>query len=212
MKKFYDISLSLSEGIPAWPGDPSPKIIQTASLNSGDIANSSRLESSLHWGTHVDAPYHLNPEGWRIDQIPPEILLGPVQVVELPDEKQITAASLRKKSIPDTPRIIFKTRNSQYWHEKPLRFHPEFTALTADAAVYLLERNIKLVGIDYLSLDLFAATDLPVHRLLYRENVIGVEGLDLQMVSEGEYYLICLPLKVAGGDGAPARVLLQEIP
>jgi arylformamidase len=166
------------------------------------------MQCSLHWGTHLDAPFHLFQNKWSIDQIPAEILFGEVQVVEVGETPSITHSILRKYNLKPLERIIFKTRNSHFWSERPLKFHPEFTALTADTAEYLLELGVKLVGIDYLSLDLYESKDLPVHKILYRKNVVGVEGLDLRKVSPGYYDLMCLPLKILHGDGAPARIFL----
>jgi len=206
--KIIDITLPLHPAFPVWPGDPPPVIEQTHQIADGHPYNSTRWQCSLHWGTHIDAPYHLIQSGWSIDQIPLNILLGKVQVVEVPDVPVITHTILEKYRLKTIDRIIFKTRNSAFWDENPLRFHTDFTALDGKAAEMLLERGVKLVGIDYLSLDLFNAKDLPVHTILYRNNVIGVEGLDLRKVTAGYYDLICLPLKVLKADGAPARVLL----
>ncbi len=203
-----DITLPLHSALPVWPGDPLPVIEQTHQQANGQLYNSTRWNCSLHWGTHIDAPYHLVENGWRIDQIPLDILLGRVQVVDVQEAPVITPAVLEKCRLKPLPRIIFKTRNSAFWGENPLRFHTDFTALSAEAAEILIQLGVKLVGIDYLSLDLFAAKDLPVHQILYRKNVIGVEGLDLRDVAPGYYHLICLPLRVANADGAPARVLL----
>lgn len=205
-----DISLPLHPALPVWPGDPPAIIEQTQAIARGDSYNSSRLQCSLHWGTHLDAPFHLIQNKWSIDQIPPEVLLGKVQVVEVGETPSITRSILGNYHLKPLERIIFKTRNSLFWSERPLKFHPEFTALTADAAEYLLELRVKLVGIDYLSLDLYESKELPVHKILYQKNVVGVEGLDLRKVSPGQYDLICLPLKVLHGDGALARVLLSK--
>jgi arylformamidase len=204
----FDISLALHPALPVWPGDPPAVIEQTQAMTRGDSYNSSRLQCSLHWGTHIDAPFHLIQNSWSIDQIPTEILLGKVQVVDVGETPSITRSILDEYQLKSQERIIFKTGNSHFWNENPLKFHPEFTALTADAAEYLLQLGVRLVGIDYLSLDSYESKDLPVHKILYRKNVVGVEGLDLRKVSPGEYDLICLPLKVLHGDGAPARVLL----
>lgn len=206
--RFIDITLPLHPAFPVWPGDPPPIIEQTYQIAEGQPYNSTRWQCSLHWGTHIDAPYHLIPSGWSVDQIPIPILVGKVQVVEVPDVPVITHVILEKYHLKPIDRIIFKTRNSAFWDETPLRFHTDFTALSGEAAEMLLECGVKLVGIDYLSLDLFNAKELPVHNILYRENVIGVEGLDLRKVNAGQYDLICLPLKVLKADGAPARVLL----
>jgi arylformamidase len=205
-----DISLPLYPELPVWPGDPPAIIEQTQAISRGHFYNSSRLQCSLHWGTHLDSPYHLIQDGWSIDEIPLKILLGKVQVLEVKRVSRITYSILAKYQLKPLERIIFKTRNSLFWSEKPLKFHPDFTALTADAAEFLLDLGVKLVGIDYLSLDLYEAKDLPVHKILYQKKVVGLEGLDLRKVSAGQYDLVCLPVKILKGDGAPARVLLIQ--
>jgi arylformamidase len=209
-RKIYDISHSLKTGFPVWPGDPPAEIRQSQSLDSGEVYNSSSINASLHWGTHIDAPSHLFPDKLTVDLIPPEVLLGPVKVIHLPEIKKITATDLKNTNLSKTERILFKTRNSEFWNEKPLKFHEDFTALTAEAATTLIDAGIKIVGIDYFSLDLFTAKNLPVHKILYNANIIGIEGLDLRLISPGNYELICLPIKIWHGDGAPARVLLLE--
>ncbi|MFZ0389386.1 MAG: cyclase family protein [Calditrichia bacterium] len=203
-----DISLSLSPDLPVWPGDPPVEIRQTASIKNGDMCNASRVSTSFHWGTHMDAPRHFFDEGWSIDQIPPHILVGPATVIEIPNLREIDSKALRLFDLSGVERLLIKTGNSAFWKEKPLIFHPEFASLTGDAAELLLNTPLKLLGIDYLSIDLFDSEDLPVHHRLYQKNIVAVEGLDLNGVEAGVYDLICLPLKVAEGDGAPARVLL----
>jgi len=206
--QYIDISLPLDSELPVWPGDPNAVIEQVSSISRGDGHNSSRIQSSLHWGTHLDAPYHIVETGWTIDKIPLDVLIGPVRIIEIPEVRGITADHLRNFKIQGCRRLLVKTRNSAFWDETPLRFHRDFTAFTIDAAEYLLECGIELIGIDYLSLDLYSAADLPVHQLLYQQNVIGVEGLDLRQVSAGNYHLICLPLNIRSGDGAPVRAVL----
>jgi arylformamidase len=209
-KRIYDISHSLRTGFPVWPGDPPGLITQTQSVDGGEVYNSSSINSPLHWGTHIDAPSHLFRDNLTVDQIPPELLLGSVKVVYFPDVEKITAKDLKNINLLQVERILFKTRNSDFWNETPLRFREDFTALTAEAAKLLVDADIKVVGIDYFSLDLFTAKDLPVHKILYKSNIIGIEGLDLRKISEGNYEMICLPVKIRQGDGAPARVLLLE--
>ncbi|MEJ2634442.1 MAG: cyclase family protein [Calditrichia bacterium] len=208
LTQWIDVSLPLSGNIPVWPGDPPAVIERNMSIREGEICNASRIDSSLHWGTHIDAPYHLFEDKWTIDQIPLEVLIGPARVIEFPDLSKIIADHLKKEDFKNTKRLLIKTRNSDFWGESPLIFHPEFTSLTADAAEFLVEIGVKMVGIDYLSIDLYAAEDLPVHKILYRQNIVGIEGLDLRNVTPGDYQLICLPLRIKGGDGSPARVVL----
>ncbi|MBN2366564.1 MAG: cyclase family protein [Calditrichaeota bacterium] len=206
----HDVSLPLHSDLPVWPGDPSPVIVKHEVTIAGSPLISSRVSISLHWGTHVDAPAHFNPEGWTIDLIPPDILTGSVQVIELSGVRQITSHILRNLHLSDAGRYFFKTDNSRFWAEFPLRFHRNFTAFTEDAATYLKSIRSKLIGIDYLSLDLYDATDLPVHKILFSDNIVGVEGLDLREVSAGMYQVVCLPLRIRQGDGSPARVLLFD--
>ena len=202
-----DVSVPLHSELPPWPGDTPPEIEQVASWER-DGYELRRLTASLHWGTHVDAPSHFSPQGWSIDEIPLKVLMGTVLVVEFPQLSQITARDLQEHPVAGYRRVFIKTRNSQFWQEHPLRFHTEFTALTADAARYLVEQGVQLVGIDYASVDLFEASDLPVHRILYQHNVVGVENLNLSRVEPGEYEMICLPVNIRGAEGAFARVVL----
>ncbi|HFE63867.1 MAG TPA: cyclase family protein [Caldithrix sp.] len=211
MNRIYDVTLPLHNALPVWPGDPISEISRAASIEAGEKINLSRINASLHWGTHIDAPYHLNAEGWTIDQIPVEILIGAAKVVEIPGTAKITADHLRGKNLKGVERVLFKTRNSQFWNEELLHFHRDFTAFSTDAAHFLLENGCRLIGIDYLSIDLFEAEDLPVHKILYARNVVAIEGLDLRKVPAGDYQLLCLPLKIPGGDGAPAKVLLHTV-
>jgi arylformamidase len=208
--QYIDITLALHSDLPVWPGDPLAMIKQFSTIKNGDGDNSSRIQSSLHWGTHVDAPYHIIENGWTIDRIPLDVLIGPAQVIEIANGREITATHLNRFDIKQCKRLLVKTRNSTFWDESPLKFHRDFTAFTKNAAEYLLECGVRLIGIDYLSLDVITATDLSVHHLLYEQNVVGVEGLDLREVSPGSYQLICLPLNIMDGDGAPARVILTK--
>jgi arylformamidase len=143
-----------------------------------------------------------------IDQIPLDLLIGPVKVIYFPEIKEISSKHLRKYDLTNTERIIFKTRNSEFWNENPLEFRKDFTALTSDAAQLLVKSKVRLVGIDYFSLDLFHEEELSVHKILYRSDIFGIEGLDLREVAAGDYELVCLPMKIWRGDGAPARVIL----
>lgn len=208
--KIFDISVALHKRIPVWPGDLPVKFEQCSFINRGDIANSTAIHSSLHLGTHVDAPRHLFDNGKSIEQIPLNVLIGPASVVALPEVNRIDADTLGSVNWPAATRIIFKTRNSDFWAKGMDRFREDFVSLTEDAAEFLIEKGVKLVGIDYLSIDMFDAGTLPVHKLLLNREVVVVEGLDLSKVPPGDYELICLPLKILGVDGAPARVVLRR--
>jgi len=197
--------------MPVWPGDPCIRIDQTLSIRHGDVCNISRLGLGTHTLTHVDAPRHITDRGLPVNQLPLNILIGPALVVEPRLEGNlITATDLGELGIRGSERLLIKTRNSDLWMGGPYDFESDFIALSKDAAHWLLARGIKLVGVDYLSIEAFDAQDLEVHRVLLEGGVIILEGLNLSQVPEGRYQLICLPLKVQDGDGAPARVVLMR--
>lgn len=207
----YDVTLTISPGMPIWPGDTPPQLVQTDSIAKGGVANTSRLTMSVHTGTHIDAPAHFLENGKTIENLNIEMLVGRAYVLHLPNVDLITASMLDKAEIPPrTRRLIFKTRNSDYWANGVTTFQENFVALSADAAAWLVDRNVRLVGIDYLSIAPFNAST-PSHRILLEAGVVVVEGLDLSKVSQGRYTLTCLPLKLAGSDGAPARVILTGV-
>ncbi len=205
MPRIHDISVPLAAGMGTYPGDP-PFAIE--SLRSPDAPYElSRLSLSTHTGTHVDAPSHFVPGGVSVDQLPLEILLGKARVVELLVREKVDRADLEALDLRDDLRVLLKTRMSGQLG-KP-GYHQDHVYLSEDAALYLAQAGIKLVGIDYLSVDRFGSTDFPAHRVLLGAGVIVLEGIDLSEVEPGEYDMSCLPLRVAGADGAPARVVLR---
>lgn len=204
----YDVSLSISPEMPVWPGDPAVDLERFEMIEAGGQCNVSRLKMSVHTGTHVDAPFHFLPDGEFVEDMSLKILIGRAYVLHLPEADQITAAVLDAADLPPrTRRVLFKTRNSEYWLRGERTFHPDFVAISADGADYLVERGVKLVGIDYLSVAPFGESR-PTHEILLRAGVVIVEGLNLARVSQGRYTLYCLPLRIAGADGAPARAIL----
>jgi arylformamidase len=209
--KIYDISIPLQSGMPVWPGDDNPEFEQYTTIDNGYIVNSTRIYSSAHIGTHVDAPRHLFNEGRTIDEIPLKVLIGSTMVVDLNDANQINRHVLSSNKWQNSSRILFKTLNSKYWKSSQSQFKQDFVSLTPDGAEFLLEKKIQLVGIDYLSIDLFNADQLPVHKILLKNDVVIIEGLNLAEVPEGLYELICLPIKILGSDGAPARAILKSV-
>ncbi len=208
----HDISVSITPGMPVWPGDPAVDLWRFESMDEGSVANVSRLSMSVHTGTHVDAPIHFIAEGSAIESIPMETLVGPCQVVAMqPAGRHIGAEDLDGLVLPaGTERLLFKTTNSGIWGPGHTAFRSDFVALTADAAAWLVEHSIRLVGVDYLSVEPVECAESPVHRALLGSGVVIIEGLNLTNVAPGEYTLVCLPLKLAGSDGAPARVILIE--
>lgn len=207
----YDVTLTITHDMPVWPGDTQPKLVRTGSIDNGDNANTSELTLSVHTGTHVDAPDHFLNNGKTIEQLPIDMLMGRAYVLHLPDVKLITASILEAADIPPrTRRLLFKTRNSEYWAKGVKEFQTNFVGLSEDAAQLLVDRNVRLVGVDYLSVAPYKQSK-PTHRLLLEAGVIVLEGLNLSQVSQGRYTLTCLPLKLGGSDGAPARVILVGV-
>jgi arylformamidase len=211
MTRMYDISLTVTPGLPVWPGDPPVELERVTKLEDGADANVSRLNMGAHTGTHVDAPYHFVGDGYTVEDIPIDILIGPAVVVEIPEtSEKIDAVGLDQAGIrPGIERILFKTRNSRLWAEQQPEFQQDFVAITQDGAEWLVQRGVRLVGIDYLSVAPYD-DPVPTHRILLGSRVVALEGLDLNGVSAGDYVLYCLPLKLGGSDGAPARAILIE--
>ncbi len=208
--QIYDISLTISPDLPVWPGDSPIHLERTAKMEDGDAANVTHLSMGAHVGTHVDAPYHfLGGEAPTVETLPLNLLIGRAYVLHLPDEVDlISADTLAQANVPPrTRRLLFKTRNSALWANQTAQFQTDFVAISPDGAEYLLERGVKLVGIDYLSVAPYHQ-GTPTHQILLRAGIVLLEGLDLSQVSQGRYTLYCLPLKIAGSDGAPARAIL----
>lgn len=207
MTKIYDVTVPLSESVPTYPGDPRFEIEFTRRLAAGDSCNLGRFSLGAHAGTHVDAPYHFLAEGQTVDALPLEILMGKVRVVETRVRDRIRREDLEALDLRDDLRVLLKTRMSGQMRVP--EFQEDFVHLTGDAAAYLAQAGIKLVGIDYLSVDRFGSSDFEAHHALLGAGVVIVEGLDLSEVEPGEYEMACLPLRIVGGDGAPARVVLR---
>jgi len=208
--KIYDISLPISNDLLVWPGNPSISINLINSIIKGDKCNISQIKMGMHSGTHIDAPYHFFEDGVTSDSIPIDTFIGNCIVVEFNDKDHIEKSDLQNISFTEIPRILIKTRNSELWANNR-SFNKNFVALGIDAAQYLIEMNIILVGIDYLSLEAFKSEESPVHKLLLENNITILEGLNLTGIVPGVYELICLPLKLHGCDGAPARVILRNL-
>lgn len=208
--KLYDISLPISNNLPVWPGDPRVILKMTSSIAGGDQCNITKIQMGVHTGTHIDAPYHFLRDGVATDAIPIETFIGPCLVIEIDSEVIIEKKDLQKYDMNGYSRIIIKTRNSEMWTNNISSFEKNFVALGIDAAQYLVAMGTILVGIDYLSIESFHSEGSPVHKLLLRNNISILEGLNLSGVKAGLYGLICIPLKLQNCEGAPARVLLQE--
>ena len=197
--------------MPIYEGDPSIEIAAWSALAKGDSANVSFLHFGAHTGTHVDAPAHFIEGARKIDALPLDVLIGPALVVRVPDDvTEISPEFLSGTDLGGVERVLFHTRNSNFWGAG---FRKDFTHLLPGAAEMLVELGIKLVGSDYLSIEKFHSGHHRTHLALLSHNVVIVEGLNLSEVPAGAYELICLPLKIAdgAGDGAPARVVLRTM-
>jgi arylformamidase len=208
----YDVSVPLSSTTPTYPSDPGIEIKKWHTIAGGDNANVSLINFGLHSGTHVDAPAHFIEGAAKVDSLPLDSLIGEAEVVEVGDG--ITAIDERfviSHCSRGSQRILFKTRNSAFWNNSQDGFRRDYTFIEPAAARQLAESGVKLVGIDYLSVEQFHSDDFGTHLALLSKGIVIVEGLDLRAVSAGFYELICLPLKIAegSGDGAPARVILR---
>ena len=188
------------------------EVREIRSMSGGAESNVSQLNCNVHSGTHVDAPSHYIPDGRPVDQTPLDVLIGPASVRDLPDVDQISASVLAGLNLPsDIQRLLIRTRNSALWAEQESEFVETYVALAPDAARWIVESGIRLVGVDYLSVEIFGQPEPLTHRILLGAGVVIVEGLDLHQVVPGEYQLACLPLKLIGADGAPARAILHDM-
>jgi arylformamidase len=212
--QIYDVSLPLSAATPTYPGDPGIEITNWLTLANGDHANVSLIHFGLHSGTHVDAPSHFIASGAKVDSLPLDSLLGEAEVIEVPDDVRIIDRSfVVANCVGRSQRILFKTNNSAFWNNLKDGFRENYVYVDHVAARWLVEKGIKLVGIDYLSIEQFKSQNFETHHAFLSNGIVILEGLDLREVPSGVYELLCLPLKIAGGtgDGAPARVILRTL-
>src|SRR5215468_2162112 len=201
--QWLDVSVPIYTGMVHFPNDPSIEIDTITHVEKGDLCTVSRLTMGSHTGTHIDAPIHFLPGGTGAEEIPLENLIGPARVLEIKDPHAVKAEELRVHNLSARERLLFKTSNSERcW--KTSQFVPDSVSIAEDAASYLARLNTLAVGIDYLS-----AGSPETHRALLNAGVVIIEGLNLKGISQGRYELLCLPLKIVKGDGAPARVLLR---
>lgn len=207
-----DITVPLRADMPVWPGTTGLILEEVKRLAAGDSSNQSKFSAGVHVGTHVDAPRHFVAGGATIDELSLRTLVGPAVVADLLDVKLITAEDLAGLRLPlGTERLLLRTTNSYLWAKGEAGFHKDFVALAPDAARWLVDRGVRLVGIDYLSVQRY--NDSPrTHQILLEAGIVIVEGLSLVAVSAGEYELICLPLCLVGAEGAPARAVLRSLP
>jgi arylformamidase len=207
--EWIDITVPLADGMVHWPDDPPVQIRRVQDLDKGDSHTLSLISMGSHCGTHVDSPAHYLEAGPTVDQAPLEIMLGPARVVEMTDVESIKPDELRSHDLRGIQRILFRTRNSAFWHQGNT-FRQDYVYITIEAAAYLVECGVRVVGVDYLSVG-GLRDGAAVHRTLLGAGIWIIEGLDLSGAAAGDYELACLPLKIKGGDGAPARAVLRPI-
>jgi len=208
-----DVSLGIGPDMLTWPGDPPVEIDPAKRLAKGDPANVSELRLGTHTGTHVDPPFHFIDGGPTADALDLDVLVGPAVVADLRHAgPSITPADLDALNLPaGTTRVLFRTPNSELWTSKTVRFPDSYTALTPESARWCVDRGIRLVGTDFLSIEQRGAPGHPTHVALLKAGAIILEGLDLSRIDPGAYELFVLPLKVLDGDGAPARAILRTL-
>jgi arylformamidase len=207
----HDVTLTLRPGMTTWGNEPGPEITPLRRIANGDSANVSTIKLGDHTGTHVDPPIHFIEGGATVDQMPLEPLLGPCVVLEFDAAGNISGEWLARAKVPSgTTRVLFKTRNSERWNDPKHEYTRDIVAVDASAARWCVSRGIRLVGIDYLTIEPQGPekAGYPTHHTLLGAGVVIIEGLDLRGITPGGYELVCAPLKIEKGDGAPARVFL----
>jgi arylformamidase len=204
------VTAPLSPELPTFPGDPRFQMEFSHRIADGEPYNVAKITMGVHSGTHVDAPYHFLADGATVESLPLEILMGKVLVVQVASRSAIDLPDIEALDLADEIRVFFKTRMSGQLNNR--EFQEDFVHLTPAAAARLVQAGIKLVGIDYLSVEKFQSPDFGAHHALLRAGVVIVEGLDLSAAEPGEYDMVCLPLRIVGADGSPARVVLRKRP
>src|SRR5579859_1367915 len=210
IEDWIDVSVPLRTGMAHWPNNPPVSIERTQSIEHGDTANVSLISLGAHTGTHMDAPIHFLRNGAGIDTMPLSATIGRARVIEIHDPESIKTEELLPHQIQPGERILFKTRNSaRCWDTN--EFVKDFVYISRDAARYLAAQQVQTVGVDYLSVGGFFQDGVETHQALLGAGIWVIEGLNLSNVAPGIVELVCLPLKIVGGDGAPSRAILRPI-
>ncbi|HYL75905.1 MAG TPA: cyclase family protein [Bryobacteraceae bacterium] len=209
-REFIDISIPLRNGMVNWPGDAPFSRIETLKIANGDVCNLSQFASSVHIGTHMDAPRHFLADGHGMETMPIAATVGLARVIAIHDPELIRIAELEQHHLSKNERVLFKTRNSEH-HWKTHTFQERFVHIPQDTARYLATCGVQTVGVDYLSVGGYETDSAETHQALLEAGIWIIEGLNLEHVEPGNYELICLPLKLSGSDGAPARAVLRHI-
>ena len=205
--KLIDVSVPLDTNLPTYPGNVPFNLEPTKQIARGASSNVSSLRLSAHAGTHVDAPRHFFDDAPGVDELPLELLLGRARVIEVASRKGIDPDAFAEVDLARDIRVLLKTGNSLFWGSS--EFRGDYVGLTEAGARYLVDHGIKLVGVDYLSVEEFKKPGAPAHHVLLGAGTVVIEGLNLRDVDPGVYDMYCLPLRIVGADGAPARVVLR---
>ena len=209
-EQWIDISVPIRDGMVRWPDNPPVQIERVMSLDKGDGCNLSKLSMSVHTATHMDAPLHFLADGADFHALPIEATVGTARIIEIQDTESIKPAELEQYAIQRSERILFKTSNStRCWTQN--EFVKDFVYISREAAAYLAEKQIQTVGVDYLSVGGFYKDGHDTHAALLGAHIWIIEGLDLSQVQPGTYELVCLPIKIFGSEGAPARAILRPL-
>ena len=206
--KLIDVTVPIDSNLATYPGNTPFSLEGIKRLARGDSSNVSTLHLSAHAGTHVDAPRHFFDEGGGVESLPLEMLCGRTRVVELTTRKAVTAEDLAGFDLREDVRLLLKTANSRLWGTPD--FHQDFIGVSEGAARFLVDRGVKVLGVDYLSVEPYKTPGAPAHHVLLGAGTIVIEGLNLRDVEPGTYEMFCLPLALVGADGAPARVILRR--
>jgi len=206
--KLIDVSVPIDSNLATYPGNTPFSLEAIKRLARGDSSNVSTIHISAHGGTHVDAPRHFFDDGGGVESLPLEMLCGRTRVVELTTRRSVTAEDLAGFDLTEDVRLLLKTHNSRLWGTP--EFHTDFIGVSEGGARFLVDHGVKVLGVDYLSVEQYKTKGAPAHRVLLGSGTIVIEGLNLRDVEPGTYEMFCLPLAVVGADGAPARVILRR--
>jgi arylformamidase len=206
--KLIDVSVPLDAQLPTYPHNTPFSLEPIKRIARGDSSNVSALHMSAHTGTHVDAPRHFFDDGLGTEALPLDMLIGRTRVIEVASRAGVAAEDLDTIDFSDDIRVLIKTHNSLLWGSP--EFHADYVGVTESGARHLVGHGIQVVGVDYLSVERFHTPGAPAHHVLLGAGIIVIEGLDLRDVEPGIYEMFCLPLRVVGSDGAPARVVLRR--
>ena len=210
MTDWIDVSVTVRHGMPHWPDNPPIVLERVLDTGRGDACNVSHLAMGVHSGTHMDGPVHFIHEAGGLDEMPLTATMGEARVIEIENPREITVGELSRHGLQPGERVLFRTSNSdRCWQSSS--FVEDFVGLSEEAAVYLAETGVRTVGIDYLSVGGYHADGAAIHKILLQAGIWIIEGLDLSPVTGGRYEMICLPVKLHGSDGAPARAILRPM-